>query len=159
METGVIWWILGLVITLGLLAVFFASVGGAIPGAPTLPASDGIEIATIVMVVIAIAIFGFSMYFIAIKNSTGKIALTELSFLSRSSGALTAVLVAYLPLALIWLGPILFMLLLDISFMFPTILSIPTFFLVSTFEKMAFSSFESSSTSNYSDVLNKITSP
>jgi len=158
METGTIWMILGVLGSIGTIALFIMSGSGSIP-AGSLSPSSGIEVATIVMVVIAIGIFIVAMYTIAAKNASGKVTLTELSFLSRSSGVLTSIFVAYLPLALIWLGPILFVLLLDISFMFPTILSIPTFFLVGTFEKLVFSGLESSATSNYSSVLNKITSP
>ena len=159
MTTTIIWWLVGLVLSLGLLALFFAGVAGAIPPVPGVSAGEGIGIVAIIMFAIAIIIFIASLYFIVKKNASGRITLTELSFLSRSSGALTSILVAYLPLALMWLGPILYMFLLDVSFMYPTIICIITFFLVSTFERVAFPSFESSTLSNYSGVLNKITSP
>ena len=77
--------------------------------------------------------------FIVSKSGPNAVAgLTENSFLSKTSELGVALLVAYLPIALLWLGPLLSVLLLKSYFMIPTAGSIITFFLVGALDKIIF---------------------
>lgn len=101
---------------------------------------DGIGIASIVIGSLAFVGSLIAVAFIVKRSSpvSGLPGLTENSFLSKTSEVGVTLLVSYLPLALLWLGPMLSVLLLKSYFMIPTFGCIITFFLVGVSEKLIF---------------------
>ena len=156
-SNSVIWYGLGAIAAVGIGIGILAALGGIIP-TPNLDPALGFSITTIVLLVIAIGIFAVSLGISARKTTGTRLGATELSGLSKLAGWFTSLLVAYLPIALIWLGPILGVFLQDVSFVFPSFLAVIPFFTISTLDRLLTGP---NPFANYStaDVLNKITSP
>lgn len=100
--------------------------------------TSGIEIASGVVGGLAASIGLYALYMINKRSPAGSVAgLTENSFLSKTAAVLTSFLVAYFPLALLWLGPILSILLVKPGFMFPSIISFVTSGILFLVDKLA----------------------
>lgn len=98
----------------------------------------GIEIASIVIGGLAVLIGIYAIIKINGRSpASSAIGLTENSFLSKSAAVLTSFLVAYFPLALLWLGPILSILLVKSGFMFASIVSFVTSGILFLLDKLA----------------------
>jgi len=100
--------------------------------------SGGIEIASGVVGGLAAVIGIYALIKINSRSPVTSVAgLTENSFLSKAAAVLTSFLVAYFPLALLWLGPILSILLVKPGFMFPSIISFVTSGILFLMDKLA----------------------
>ena len=100
--------------------------------------TGGIEIASGVVGGLAVAIGIYALIKINGRSPSSSVAgLTENSFLSKTAAVLTSFLVAYFPLALLWLGPILSILLVKPGFMFPSIISFVTSGILFLVDKLA----------------------
>ena len=119
---------------------------------------EGANVIEIVSIVMGVLAFGGALVAIAFlakrSGPVGVVALTENAFFSKIIDVVTAFLVCYLPIALLWLGPMLSVLLIKSYFMIPTAGCIVTFFLVGAIEKLLFNPIVAS---NATDLLYKMT--
>jgi len=103
---------------------------------------EGANVIEIVSIVMGVLAFGGALVAIAFlakrSGPVGVVALTENAFFSKIVDVITAFLVCYLPIALLWLGPMLSVLLIKSYFMIPTAGCIVTFFLLGALEKIIF---------------------
>lgn len=98
-------------------------------------------IETFSIIIGTLALIGsvLAIVFLARKSGpVGMAGLTENSFLSKAVEFGTTLLVSYLPLALLWLGPMLSVLLIKTYFMIPTLGAIITFLAIGAAEKLIF---------------------
>jgi hypothetical protein len=126
---------IGVLVTLALIGLFIGLIAGLGNKLPTVSvgADTGIIIFSGVTAGITLILFGVGLYLQSKKATV--VGVTELSFISKVSGWLTSILVSYLPMALLWLGPILALLLLDVSFILPSFLAFIPFMIISTIDK------------------------
>ena len=126
---------IGVLVTLALIGLFIGLIAGLGNKLPTVSvgADTGIIIFSGVTAGVTLILFGVGLYLQSKKATV--VGVTELSFISKVSGWLTSILVSYLPMALLWLGPILALLLLDVSFILPSFLAFIPFMIISTIDK------------------------
>lgn len=101
---------------------------------------DGVNWVEIISIFVAVfSVLGSVVAIILLAKKSGPsgvLLLTENSGLSQIAAVATSLFVAYLPMALLWLGPMLSIFLVKLYFLIPTAGCIITFFTVGAFEQL-----------------------